>query len=623
MKRRLGILGAPLGGGEDSEDSDYAPPPPAPASASAEPSPSKRRRPGSGPHSDSDSDEEGADEPLAARQRRLAAAPRQQRAPAPAPASAEPSPSRRRRPGCRPHSDSDEEGADEPLAARQRRLAAAPRQQQQRAPPPAAAANGDGASCSGGDSAPWGTLPPDVLRAVFAKATARNAVPAALALPRVCRAWRAVALAMGAELYGARIDLAAAPRGRAKGGRGSWDAVLAALGGAGLLRSLRALAVAGCASVSERGLLAVAAAAPQLSELSIAGCTALRQAGLEAAIAAMPRLRVFKMSEAVVQPRQGGADRVVRAALAAGVEVLIAEGVAALGGGALRALAPEPPPAAAPPAAAASAPASPAGGVPRSPPPPPLGGGGGAAALRGLRELRLTKSGRVCSGLTLHIGRLQAACPALEVLALAGLGGIFGFEPRGVQAPAAGEGRGFPCLRVCEVGVALVPDAYSSSQRVGTSFINDASLLRICGAAEGLAELDITGTRVTAGGLAALPARRLRVLAVAKSAVASDEGLAVVAALYGGTLRVLTAGQAGSGVGDAGVAALGPCAGLERLDVSASGVSDGGLRALLRSPAGGSLRELNVASCRSLGRPARTAAAGGAGLAALVAALRQ
>ncbi len=49
-----------------------------------------------------------------------------------------------------------------------------------------------------------------------------------------------------------------------------------------------------------------------------------------------------------------------------------------------------------------------------------------AAAAAAAAELDLSGSGRMHTYLALHIGKLQAAAPNLELLRLDGLGGVFG-----------------------------------------------------------------------------------------------------------------------------------------------------------------------------------------------------
>lgn len=121
--------------------------------------------------------------------------------------------------------------------------------------------------------------------------------------------------------------------------------------------------------------------------------------------------------------------------------------------------------------------------------------------------------------------------------------------------------------------------------------------------------LDLRGTGVTAGGLRRLPARALRSLNIGKSGCTCDEGLEVIAHLYGESLRELDASQGAQNITDNGLVLLGGCHRLRLLDVGGCSITDQGLKALVGSPAGASLQVLNVSSCRSVSRRARTASA--------------
>jgi hypothetical protein len=148
-----------------------------------------------------------------------------------------------------------------------------------------------------------------------------------------------------------------------------------------------------------------------------------------------------------------------------------------------------------------------------------------ARGARGLRELGLRGSGVTPDGLSAVAAAAVAAAADEEEAAAAAGGG--------------GGGAG---------------DAGSSGGAGG-------------GAAEG-------GGGGSAGGSSgALP---VELLEVTSSPLCSDDGLAVVGALFSGSLRVLAAARGGGALGDEGLAALAGCARLEELDISGSSASDEG-----------------------------------------------
>lgn len=58
-----------------------------------------------------------------------------------------------------------------------------------------------------------------------------------------------------------------------------------------------------------------------------------------------------------------------------------------------------------------------------------------------------------------------------------------GWQPVRRRGP---RGAGWPALRTCGVAVCFVSEAYTASQRIGTSYVDDDVLERLCGAATGL-----------------------------------------------------------------------------------------------------------------------------------------
>jgi len=419
-------------------------------------------------------------------------------------------------------------------------------------------------------------VPKDVIKIIFCYICEENALPYALQLRAVCRAWREL-VDTSAELW-RRADFSypsCNPR----------DSDLQLLFRIDAWKHILELSLRECGKLSDASLSTVVGACSRLCLLDLSETSCFSEPAISEAAAQMPRLTTLRLSRLVTKPQRKGAvdsalQAVGRSALPDSLRHLEAELCPHLTNRGLRAI---------------------------------VNAGRGASPFRcmhGLRTLALTASGSLMGRISLPLDGLQRCCPNLERLLVNGLGGAYGWEP-GAPSALRKPGRGLPRLVVAEVAACVT--VRTAGTELGTSYVTDDVLRFLLHASRGLEELDIGGCRAGPEGIRGIPeGAPLRRVSVARGAAACDEALELLVQCSWRTLEALDAGGAGHAITDESLGDLACCPSLRHIDISGSAVTDRGLRELAEQRScleRSALRSIDIKSCRGVTREARKAAA--------------
>ncbi|GBG75885.1 hypothetical protein CBR_g21127 [Chara braunii] len=426
-------------------------------------------------------------------------------------------------------------------------------------------------------------LPWDVMEKILAQVCASNGV-VACRLAVVCRAWRSLPLH---SLMWQKADLTRTT---------CTDTVIAELTSSGAWANLKYLKLK-ASTISEAALADLSRSCADLESIDLSDCSRITALGLVDLCAACKKLKCLRLS------RLGAAasDATLRAILSmnCSLEELRLKGCQDIGTGLFRALS--------------------AGRAPQ------------------LRVLDLTGAGRRYISVPLEV--LQRGCPLIEILRLSGLGFMYGWHVTGpsvklhslykqklaavrdrgwragvgmevdadlqwaiggaggLERGGGGGGGGFPFLK--ELGVSATTGFWESP-------MDDMILWRILWRSFDLECLDILGcVRVTAMGLALLPATSLCRLWMGWSGAATHTGIAVAAERWGGTLTEMhVAGSRAVGSETAKVLAE-QCSVLEAANLSGTGLMEEDVMMIIRGKSRGTLKVLDTGGCRALPRELR------------------